>query len=278
MTGQTFLQNGFLWSCLWQSTLCIGAGLILSLIFRRRPARGHRLLLLGMIAALLVPIISATVRHFELGLFVADPAVIGADSPGRVISEPAGDYRAANSDPIAESGLSAGSVEECATSTLMAWVGHLTIPWRQLVLWAWPIGSMILALRLIWSFVLGFRLVAGGKPVSCQRIQGAARIARARLGLAGDVGVCSSERVRCPVIWCWGRNPVLLVPSSSQQADKDIDWVSVVCHELAHWKRLDHIAGLLTELIVCVFAWNPLAWWARRRLLRLSEQACDDWV
>jgi hypothetical protein len=137
---------------------------------------------------------------------------------------------------------------------------------------------MILALRLIWSFVLGFRLVAGGKPVSCQRIQGAARIARARLGLAGDVGVCSSERVRCPVIWCWGRNPVLLVPSSSQQADKDIDWVSVVCHELAHWKRLDHIAGLLTELIVCVFAWNPLAWWARRRLLRLSEQACDDWV
>jgi Leucine-rich repeat (LRR) protein len=52
----------------------------------------------------------------------------------------------------------------------------------------------------------------------------------------------------------------------------------VLCHELAHWKRRDHISGLLAELVVCILPWHPLLWWAKSRLISLSEQACDDWV
>ena len=57
-----------------------------------------------------------------------------------------------------------------------------------------------------------------------------------------------------------------------------MDWVDVVCHELAHWRRRDHLSGLLAELAVCILPWSPFLWWAKKRVARLSEQACDDWV
>jgi hypothetical protein len=71
---------------------------------------------------------------------------------------------------------------------------------------------------------------------------------------------------------------VLLVPSAAGQGDNRIDWTAVLCHELAHWRRRDHISGLLAELVLCILPWNPLLWWAKSRLINLSEQACDDWV
>ncbi|MHC4362288.1 MAG: DUF1573 domain-containing protein, partial [Planctomycetota bacterium] len=103
-------------------------------------------------------------------------------------------------------------------------------------------------------------------------------IARAKLGIDSKVEVRTSQGVRSPVIWCWGPRPVLLVPSTAAEADKRLDWASILCHELAHWKRRDHIAGLLAELAACVLPWNALLWWAKTQLVRLSERACDDWV
>lgn len=57
-----------------------------------------------------------------------------------------------------------------------------------------------------------------------------------------------------------------------------IDWTGVVAHELAHCKRWDHITGLVAELTVCLLPWNPLMWLSKKYLIRLGEQACDDWV
>ncbi len=57
-----------------------------------------------------------------------------------------------------------------------------------------------------------------------------------------------------------------------------MDWLSILCHELAHAKRHDHISGLFAELMTCILPWQPLLWWARHRLAALSEEACDDWV
>jgi DNA repair exonuclease SbcCD ATPase subunit len=42
--------------------------------------------------------------------------------------------------------------------------------------------------------------------------------------------------------------------------------------------RWDHVSGLIAELAVCILPWNPLLWWSKKRMVRLSEQACDDWV
>ena len=80
MTGEIFSIESFLWNCLWQSTIFLVAGLLGSFLLRRHSARAHRVLFLAMIAAVIVPAASILVKHYELGLFVAEPDVIQSPS------------------------------------------------------------------------------------------------------------------------------------------------------------------------------------------------------
>ena len=75
---------------------------------------------------------------------------------------------------------------------------------------------------------------------------------------------------------------MLLVPKANSAAASDcgaaIDWESVFCHELAHWRRRDHWTALLAELLCCALPWNPLAWLIRKRVAFLADRACDEHV
>jgi cytohesin len=106
-------------------------------------------------------------------------------------------------------------------------------------------------------------------------MQKAANSATAKLGVTKSLAIRSSWRIHSPMIWCWKKIPVLLVPNDFND---DVDWSGVICHELAHYIRRDHISGLITEIIASILCWNPLLWFAKKRLIRFSEQACDDWV
>ena len=128
------------------------------------------------------------------------------------------------------------------------------------------------------TFVLGARLPRRAMPLDCDKIEQAIDQAKTKLGISKQVKIYTNAKISSPVIWCWKRTPVLLVPSAAGRFDNGIDWAGVLCHELAHYKRRDHIAGLLAELMVCLLPWQLLLWWAKSRLISLSEQACDDWV
>ena len=82
-----------------------------------------------------------------------------------------------------------------------------------------------------------------------------------------------------PVVWAspFSRPRVLLpgelwgrLDSSQQDA--------VIIHELAHLKRRDHWVRWLEVVVLGIYWWNPVAWWARRELERYEEEACDAWV
>ena len=276
-------ENAFLWSCVWQSTVCIGVGLFGSFVLRRRPARAHQMLLLAMIAAVIVPVMSAVVKHFEWGMFTVEAAV----------SEPVVEEQFESSNYEMVDIAAVESVEprmkvfeEAGGPAAIAGAEPVVIARPEkpnlrlgtLAILGWAATSLILHARLLVIFAVGIRLLGRAVVVKCERIQKAADAAVAKLGIDKTVVVCSSNKVRGPVIWCWGKRPVLLVVSSGREGNGRLDWVSVLCHELAHWKRRDHISGLLAEVVVCIMPWNPLLWLAKRRLVRLSEQACDDWV
>ncbi len=61
----------------------------------------------------------------------------------------------------------------------------------------------------------------------------------------------------------------------------DLDRVSrraVLCHELAHLRRRDHIVTWIEWIVGLVYWWNPLVWWVRHRLHEEAELSCDQWV
>ena len=274
MIRELFLSDFSLSSCVWQSTIFIVVGLVGSFILRHRSSRAHQVLFLAMMAAIIVPIMSILVKHYELGLFVAEPVVIQSPAEDWATASNYGPPGVLLAEDIEHK---PGPIEEILPST-MAVSESAELPWRSVVLGGWLAASLILAARLLVTFVLGVRLLGRALPLDCKKIKEALSLARAKLGIDKDVKVYSSRGVRSPVIWCWRRRPILLVPSAAGRFDNGVDWAGVLCHELAHWKRRDHICGLLAELAVCILPWHPLVWWAKSRLVRLSEQACDDWV
>jgi hypothetical protein len=137
---------------------------------------------------------------------------------------------------------------------------------------------MALAARLLLSFQRGRGLLARSHPVPEGRLHDALCEAAARLGLPAVPRLVASGEIRSPMVWCWGRRPVLLLPASALEGADAVDWVSIFCHELAHWKRRDHWSSLAGEILTALLPWHLLTWWARRRLHHLGERACDDWV
>jgi beta-lactamase regulating signal transducer with metallopeptidase domain len=269
MTGEIFSAEFFLWSCLWQSTIFLAAGLLGGFLLRRRSARAHRVLLLAMMAAVIVPAASILVKHYQLGMLTAKPAVIQPPVESHIIRETTG---------VISNNITEHSPVPVSRDLQPAITGSNVVkfPWRSALLYAWTAVSLILAARLLVTFILGVRVLRNATPLDSEKIEQAIDKAKAKLSIRKQVQIHSSGNIQSPVIWCWRRLPVLLVPRATGLPD--IDWSGVLCHELAHYKRRDHLAGLLSELAVCLLPWQLLLWLTKSRLISLSEQACDDWV
>jgi len=272
MMGEQFTQHPWLWPLAWQSTACLAAGLGVSFLLRRRPARAHQLLLLSLTAAILIPVLSSVVRQNQWGLFEAERTVsVHEAQPFIVQANPA----AATATPMSDASVE--PTDGGTTLSMTSAPATAGIRWETALPLLWLAASTILLLRLAIRLVLGLCLVRRSDPLQGGQIAEALNAAKAKLGVECDVLVRTSEQARSPVIWCWGRELILLIPDDSAN-DTQLDWPSIVCHELAHWKRRDHVSGLFAELMTCLLPWQPLSWLARRRLVDLSEEACDDWV
>jgi HEAT repeat protein len=71
--------------------------------------------------------------------------------------------------------------------------------------------------------------------------------------------------------------PLIVLPDSAADWD-DRRRRAVLCHELAHLRRLDLLLNGLGQLACALWWFHPLVWVAARRLRTESERACDDLV
>ncbi len=271
MIGEILSQHAWLWPLLWQSSVCLALGLGGSSIWSRQPTRAHRVLLLALLAAATVPLLSHAVKRQQWGLLTGEPTAVNIEQHPvtaeevRVVSLPPAEGLAASIPSLAEAGGPPPATAPAQSD-----------PTRLLAL-LWLVASVVLLIRLVVRWLLGYRLARRSRTVTDHHILTALDAAQARLHIPANVLVRSSANVRSPVIWCWSRKPLLLVPNEARPSDT-VDWTSVMCHELAHWKRRDHLASLAVELLLCLLPWQVLLWVVRHRLTVLSEEACDDWV
>lgn len=272
MISEILTNPSWLGPLVWQSTFCLAAGLGASFLLRRHAVRAHQVLLLGLAATMLIPVLSQIVRQNQWGLLGAERAIATPQRQSVVVrADSAIADETVITEPTRESRLPANP--QAVPPAVAA-----RFEWTRAFLPAWLAISSLLLARLAMQFLLGRRLARQSHAVADRRTLERMGEAKAKLGLETDVEVRASACIRSPIIWCWGRRATLLIPADSCGSNDRLDWVSVVCHELAHAKRRDHISGLFAELMVCVLPWQPLLWWARQRLAALSEEACDDWV
>ncbi len=80
------------------------------------------------------------------------------------------------------------------------------------------------------------------------------------------------------MIWAPIGPPRLLLPEGLWDRLDERQQDAVLTHELAHLQRRDHWVRRLEAVVLGLYWWNPVAWWARRQLEQAEEQCCDSWV
>ena len=136
MTGEIFSVESFVWTCLWQSMVLVAAGLAASFLLRRRSSRAHQVLLLSIIAAVIVPIVSTAVKHYELGMFIAEPVAMQSHLENQVIASDHGPLGPIVRDFADEPVLIEAGVPPVITGSQSA-----PLPWARIALYGWIVAD-----------------------------------------------------------------------------------------------------------------------------------------
>lgn len=157
--------------------------------------------------------------------------------------------------------------------------------WLNALPVVWAIGFSLLVLRLIaarwmlWNTERQATVLASARrsaQTTDDSIALALDAACLQLGIARPVTLLLHPEKTIPVVWGIFRYRLLLPAAARLWSGEQLR--SVLLHELAHIKRHDTMAQLLTQ-IACALHWfNPLAWYAAWRLGVERERACDDLV
>jgi beta-lactamase regulating signal transducer with metallopeptidase domain len=151
------------------------------------------------------------------------------------------------------------------------------LSWEQIVAAVWLSGSVL------WWAIAGVRLVrfrlalrsAWPAPAALQ--QRTERLAR-QLGLSGCPRVYLLPARIMPLLWAVVGTPCLLLPPVLWARLTDAQQDTLLAHELAHLRRGDPWVRRLELLVLGLYWWHPVVWWARHEIQEAGEQCCDAWV
>ena len=154
-------------------------------------------------------------------------------------------------------------------------LGWLRDSGREGLVGLWLAGT---AAVLGWTLARTLRfhrsLLSASEPARPE-VQRLARDVARRLGLAAAPAVYATRAQLSPMVWWAGGKVQVLIPSTLLAEMDGSELRCILAHELAHVRRRDHVVRWLEWLACAAFWWNPVAWWARRRL-RASEELCCD--
>jgi beta-lactamase regulating signal transducer with metallopeptidase domain len=252
----------------------------------RRPALLHALWLLVLLRLIAPP-------AFELGLVPrwenssSSPAQRSAVGELETSKQFAGSQGTEALTQPVEQSVPRGKLEESGTISsardlASATRSHLdpgetTARILKLAFFLAATGTLLLLalslLRLV-RFRRQLRGVPAGSPAFQERL---ARLAKPfRLDRVPRIRVVASK-IPPSLRPGWGRCEILF-PEGLLARLHDDELDAILAHELAHLRRRDHWIRPLELLIVALYWWHPVAWWARRHLRNVEEQACDAMV
>jgi beta-lactamase regulating signal transducer with metallopeptidase domain len=235
----------------WLGSAALGAALLLAasglaaLLLRRASAAArHQAWALGVVLALLFPVLSFIVPAPPRASVSTAPS----PEPARALPATVGPWSAPGAAP--------------------RWPAWLALGWAA--------GSSLVGLRFLRGHLGARRLARRATPASAGAWLTARSDAAAALGLRGAVPLGRAESAISPMTIGVLRPRVLLPAAADGWSPARLR--AVLLHELGHVRRRDPLVQLGAQLACALYWWNPLAWLAALRLRIERELACDDLV
>lgn len=141
----------------------------------------------------------------------------------------------------------------------------------------WLAGSLAWV-SLAVNRIRRFKRRLGDSQSESGELQAAADRLAKRLGLRRCPQVLLVDARISPMLWGIGQRVRILLPRELMEQLDGKARDAVLLHELAHFRRGDHLLRLFEAVCVAVFWWHPGIWIARRELQNAEEECCDAWV
>ncbi len=154
--------------------------------------------------------------------------------------------------------------------------GSIDIDWKRATgtLWLLGVGALLVRLGLgSWRIQ---RAIRAARPVTDPRWRWFLGDALAQTGCLRDVRLLWSTAVEVPATVGVLRPTIVLPPSAATWLDDRRR--AVLLHEAIHVARFDWPVRTIARVARAVYWFNPLIWWAVRRLDLEQELACDEEV
>jgi HEAT repeat protein/beta-lactamase regulating signal transducer with metallopeptidase domain len=266
-----------------KSTALLALTALASLLLRRASAATrHMIWTLGLLGALVLPLLSLAVPRWQVPLVSVSTSEAGLGA--REFGSSAVESSASNTrfdatrnqtttaKPLPsnlDARASASPAPELPSS-------RAAFSWQSLVLAIWVLGVLAILGRLAVGLLAVQWLSRRTDRVTDAPWLPLAQRLAAAVGVPSSLTFLRSPRATMPMAWG------ILRPSVLMPEDAD-GWPAerlriVLLHELAHVKRRDCLTHALAQIACAAYWFNPLVWIAARRLRTERERACDDLV
>ena len=254
---------------------------LLGFILRRHSAAVRALTWgLAILGCLVLPLFSFALPQWEVGVLPATPDGFEVDwladnrqdarSPVPVAAHPLASRNVSSTQttplPVQPNRVtSVGGVPQVNVSETSFLCPHC-IGWLAKI---WMAGVLFLIVRLIVGIGTVWCLSARSDNFN-------GLISQVQPDWKRPVSIRQSKAVTVPMVWGLFRPVILLPPDAGEWAPERQR--AVLLHELAHIQRQDWLMQTMAQITCAVYWFNPLLWFAARRMRTEIEGACDDQV
>ncbi|MHB0954738.1 MAG: M56 family metallopeptidase [Pirellulaceae bacterium] len=149
--------------------------------------------------------------------------------------------------------------------------------WAKALVSVWVAGSLMWFLLATTRLIRFKTLLHYARPASRQLLVEVSTIA-VSYGLRSLPRVLVVDAKIPPLIWGFCGRSSMVLPSGLLNRLGTEERAGLLAHELAHLRRYDHWIRWLEFVILGIYWWNPVAWWARAQIQQAEEDCCDGWV
>lgn len=151
---------------------------------------------------------------------------------------------------------------------------RVVLPVISMLTWVWLAGVICLAGYTLLRALGLWRAVTSERPVTDQEILDLLEDCKMQMRVRTLVGVVVTDKIQTPALFGFLRPRILLPQGLIESLGLDaLDCVFL--HELAHLKRRDIYLAWLVCLLQVLHWFNPLIWFAFRRMRADQEMAAD---
>lgn len=139
----------------------------------------------------------------------------------------------------------------------------------------WVIGVLLLSLYIIYlNVAFAISIHKRYTLLEDKRINHLLEDCRRVMKIKHAIPLFTSERIRTPALYGFTSAKILVSKNYMEQLNDD-EIKYIFLHELSHYKRKDILINWILTLLQIIYFFNPLLWYAFKRIHEDCEISCD---